>query len=83
MYASLDGCKLNDPQTWTLTAHDNNIYTQGSAGTVQCGSDVSLAEFAAKTGQEKNSVVHSEIPSNEQMMGWGRAVLIWPSRTSA
>lgn len=79
IYASLSGCDLSQPSSWTLTAHDNRIYSTG-AGTVECGAELTLAQYAQHTGQEQRSAL-LPVPSTAQMMAWGRAQL-WPVGTA-
>jgi hypothetical protein len=76
-YSSLDGCSLSNPNSWTLTSHDNRIYAPGAQVTVDCGITMTLAAFQKASGLEMGSTV-SDSPSIAQMMAWGRQVLVWP-----
>ena len=77
VYAAMDGCSLNDPNTWTITTHNNSLYAPGGTVSVQCGTSMTLAAWQRATGRDAGSTVQ-DLPSVATMMQWGRNVLHWP-----
>jgi hypothetical protein len=73
-YASLDGCDLHNPKTWTIESHDNRIYVPGASAVVTCGSTVTVEQWQQATGKDAATSIFDAATSG-QIIAWAKDVL--------